>query len=276
MDTHISYKRQRLAPEELRMVSQPPSFETIAQFQDYVYRSNPQREIFVYHVETGINHNHDDFRGRKVEWLFTRQARRKGQAAFGESSKTRPPGHSTCTASKATGSIFGAAKFATLVVVTMPDLSAASVSEVLEDVANDIQDKKRQYLSIINISWGSKESVLVKQYEFHTRMFFSIWHLSIDLHVPIVFSAGNDATLKDRFGRPRLRSDTFPAAATEQNAKTLSASNCDFRGRRWRTSGDQTGEWGFSEQFLRSGSRYQMCVSQLGSWVPDPYRNIFL
>lgn len=64
-------------------------------------------------------------------------------------------GHSTCTASKAAGMIYGASKSATLVVVKIPDLSERAIGEVLARIFKDVITKNRQGRSVISISWSS-------------------------------------------------------------------------------------------------------------------------
>lgn len=119
------------------MVSQPPGFESINKFLNYVYRSDVKvdRDIFVYHVKQGFNQDHEDFRGRQIEWLYTKWKR--------DSSTPEYTQHSTCTASKVIGNIYGTAKFATLVVVRMADLTPAFLVKAFRVIVYDIRDKHR-------------------------------------------------------------------------------------------------------------------------------------
>lgn len=199
------YARQGNAAPELRMVSQPPGYETIHRFNDFVYRSDTAREIFVYHAELGINSEHVDFQGRKIQWLYTGQSVYRGQATQNESRLGDPDfhGHSTCTASKATGSIFGAVKFVILVVVKMLDLKAGSVTEIFATIADDIRLHNRQYRSIVSVSWASKQPIS-RKYPHYRLMKADIEELTRQLSVPIIFAAGNDALEKET-RIPRLR-----------------------------------------------------------------------
>ncbi|KAL8916795.1 MAG: hypothetical protein Q9208_008334, partial [Pyrenodesmia sp. 3 TL-2023] len=237
MQPFAKYARQRSPSPELRMVSQPPGFETLDRFQDYVYRTDVQREIFIYHAELGINQNHEDFRGRKIEWLYTKTAHDMGYAVMGESPLAEDPGHSTCTASKATGNIYGAAKFATLVVTKMPNLNKGSVIEVFRTIADDVREKKRQYHSIVSVSWGSKQPTMDKYFAFYGNMIKHLEELTKELNVLVVFSAGNDAQIKDGdLGRWRLRTDTFPAELVDRKEGMMAVANCNLQGERWRGS----------------------------------------
>ncbi|KAL8868309.1 MAG: hypothetical protein Q9174_005076 [Haloplaca sp. 1 TL-2023] len=228
-----TYARQMGAAEELRMVSQPPGFESLNAFQSYVYRSDVQqdKQIFIYHVETGINREHMDFHGRNIEWLYTNFRR---DATLGEHNQ-----HSTCTASKATGNIYGSSKFATLVVVKMADLTPASLQEAFRDTANDIRRNRRQYRSILTISWGSKSTIQQKIFEWYYNVEANIREITTDLHALIVFAAGNSGEdLDPRLHRPRLKADTFPASLVDApldktkapHEGLLGVANCDFLG----------------------------------------------
>lgn len=116
-----SYGVQPHPAEELCVLSQPPDSSDISHFQNYVYpvggpSGGAESQTFVYHAELGINPLHDDFSFRTIEWLYT------GRTKFlGEDSPVESPlslgGHSSCTASKLAGMIYGAAKDAILVVV---------------------------------------------------------------------------------------------------------------------------------------------------------------
>lgn len=136
------------------MISQPSGDSDLESYKNYVYHSGAGEESFIYHAELGINENHDDFRSRKGEWVFTNKAARVGQNTKNESPNS-PHCHSTCTASKASGNIYGAAKYATLVVVKMPDYTEASTIEILFTVYQHIKTNKRGYQAVVNVSWGS-------------------------------------------------------------------------------------------------------------------------
>ncbi|KAI4095757.1 MAG: hypothetical protein LQ348_002798 [Seirophora lacunosa] len=245
MESFAQYARQSLAPKELRMVSQPPSSESLDHFKDYVFRADVRREIFVYHAELGIDQKHEDFHGRRIEWLYTPLTRRTGNAVPRESPYADDEGHGTCTASKAMGNIHGAAKFATLVVVKMPAYTIGAVTEVFATIADDVREKGRQYSSVVSVSWGSKFPLDEKAFP---RMSGYMSELTSELHVPIVFAAGNSA-LEESGRRPRRRTDagpaksrlitdTWPAAFVDRYGRwgALAVANCDFLGKRFPES----------------------------------------
>ncbi|KAL8913499.1 MAG: hypothetical protein Q9171_001687 [Xanthocarpia ochracea] len=141
------------AATELRVISQPSGDPDLSKYSNYVFPSLAGRDTFIYHVEMGINADHDEFRDRYGEWVFTGLAILAGQNTKNESPVSA--GHSTCTVSKASGKLYGAAKFATLVVVKMPDLSEKSMLEVLHTVYHHIVMHESGERSVLTISWGS-------------------------------------------------------------------------------------------------------------------------
>ncbi|KAL8865814.1 MAG: hypothetical protein Q9198_009152, partial [Flavoplaca austrocitrina] len=142
---------------ELRVLSQPSGEANIDMYKNYVYASRAGENSFIYHVETGINADHVEFLGRRGEWVFTDLARRARQDTKDEAAVTG--GHSTCTASKAIGNLYGAYKYATLVVVKMPDFSDKAMVEALRTAYHHITQYNRGYKSVITISWGSRRFI---------------------------------------------------------------------------------------------------------------------
>ena len=124
-------------------------------YKNYVYASRAGEDAFIYHVETGTKADHVEFHGRRGEWVFTDLARRARQDTKDEAAVTG--GHSTCTASKATGNFYGASKYATLVVVKMPDFSDKAMVEALRTAYYHIIQHNPGYRSVITISWGSQK-----------------------------------------------------------------------------------------------------------------------
>ena len=239
------YKTDPRASAELRMVSQPPGAEPVERFPNYVYRSDWKRDIFIYHAEVGINADHEDFRGRKIEWLYTGYTRRTGQAKTEESSsvniKPEWRGHSTCTASKATGIIYGAAKDATLVVVKMPDYTYVSYLELFQTITDDIRAKDRRDTSIVSVSFGSEDprNPLIPREPHWILLEKRLKDLALTEGVPVVMAAGDNAEERDKAGRFRLGIDTYPAYFTRESQfsnRMIAASNCNLKGERWRTS----------------------------------------
>lgn len=240
MEPFADYTIQSSAPEELRMISQPPGSEQVQRYRNYVYRSDwrRDRDIYVYHAEIGINKDHVDFRGRRIEWLYTGFARTTGNDKEEESINVRSEyrGHSTCTASKATGILYGAAKNAILVVVKMPDYTYLSWMEVFKTITHDIRAKNRQNNSIVSVSWGSEQArnpFAPREPEW-TSLEHQLEDLSVREKVPVVIAAGHSAQERDpRISRPRLEIDTYPAYFVRKGRlsnRVIAASNCDYDG----------------------------------------------
>ena len=208
---------QKDAPQELAVLSQPPGLEKIRFYRNYVYHAPPDRQIFIYHAGLGINGRHRDFSNRAVEWVLTGRAIHTGNDD--ETETLVDPsgvfnGHSTCTASKATGNDFGASKFATLVVVKMPDYTAASVAEALWTISDHIKSQGRQHRSLVMIPWGSRKPV--NAFRTPERKYWSQVHgylrqLTLQ-DTWCIFAAGNKAIERRSAFDPRRRSmmDTEP------------------------------------------------------------------
>ena len=219
---------------ELRVLSQPAQTRSIGWYPNYVYPDGGVT-TYIYHVEVGINQQHLDFRIRNVEWLYTQLS-----IEVGANTPTEAPaggGHSTCTASKAVGNMYGASKKATLVVVKMPDMTKASVREVLDTVIDDIDGKRRTATSVVSISWGTKPMIgsslanpLVP------RLINQITEL-IRMNVPVVCAAGNAAQQPSVHGGFRLYADTYPASSRSRPGWPFFAvGNSDLNGVRCPTS----------------------------------------
>lgn len=94
------------------------------------------------------------------------------------------------------GNLYGAAKYATLVVVKMPDFKLASMLEVLWTVFFDVMTKRRERQSVLSISWVSDRT-----YDYPKSMYLDTWgsdmrHIveSLELAgVTVVCAAGNYA-----------------------------------------------------------------------------------
>ena len=195
-------------PAELRALSQPAGSGSISHYPNYVYPVGG-RPTYIYHVELGINWEHFDFRYRHVEWLYTQSARAAGAAQM--TAVREGGGHSTCTASKAVGKLYGASKSATLVVVKMPDLEQSSIREVLDTVIDDIHDKGREGKSVVSISWGipvpsDRRSLIVAENTLRAQCFELLF-----MNVVIVCAAGNAAQERAPGGAFRSTVDTIPA-----------------------------------------------------------------
>jgi len=220
------------------MVSMPRDTDrSPAHFPDYVYPPKLHEEVFIYHAELGINQQHQEFSGRRIEWLYPNRTKFRNQDKEEESPLSRKPGHSTCTASKATGNQYGAAKYATLVVVKMSDLTPGSVGEVFATISDHIKFQNRQGRSVVTVSWGSKEEF--QWSHLHRRHWSRISDDIIELsktHTSIMFAAGNAARKIGTEGKVRLQVDTAPATLATNLRRTFVVSNSDLNGRRWSTS----------------------------------------
>ena len=233
---------QQAAPVELVMLSQPWGPNDISHYQNYVYDSTRRQDTYIYHAELGINKQHEDFQfqqGRRIEWLYTQRQLELGDGPT-ESEAPDSDGHSTCTASKAAGRIYGAARQATLVVVKMPDLNVASLVEIFLTIDRDIRYKNRQNRSVVTISWAS-----TLQVTYPLRPIDVAWNTMLRrlrglsrMNVQIVTAAGNNAEKRYAFTRRhRLKVDTAPASFKGDSTWPLIvAGNCDRNGRRWPES----------------------------------------
>lgn len=233
-----------MAPQELVVLSQPPGWSPgdISHWENYVYRSRTDlhQESFVYHAEIGINQDHEEFRHRRIHWLYTGYAKKTGNAVPTESRFSSRPGHSTCTASKAVGNVNGASKFATLVVVKMPDLSLASIGEVFSTIADDMKFYRRTRKSVVTISWGSRtpvDEMSPTEGQFWNKIKRHLQELT-DADVPCIFAAGDAAEKPASRGRQGKRTfvDTLPASWVSSGMRALIASSTNNNGERWKGS----------------------------------------
>ncbi|KAK0510141.1 hypothetical protein JMJ35_007535 [Cladonia borealis] len=223
---------------ELRALSQPLDSDSISHYPNYVYPIG-RKQIYIYHVEFGINEKHDDFRDRKIEWLWTELAKEGGIKT--KTDAYARGGHSTCTASKAVGNLYGASKRATLVVVKMPSFEEDSVHEVLDTVIDGIIDNRRKATSVVNISWGLKEPMQRALLTTLGKKLFTQIQRLMAMGVTIVCAAGNKALQLDDHGRPRETVDTLPAGLWNRGfpgseKQFFVVGNSDINGARHGTS----------------------------------------
>ena len=237
MSSAPAFKTQQSAPPELRMISQPPGKTDITHYKNYVYRKSSSPS-YIYHAELGIDPRHLDFWGRPIEWVFPRRTIYLRQNTRSEDPRAK--GHSTCTASKAAGRIYGASKSARLVIVKMSDFKRDSVAGVLGTIFDHIVKHGRQGKSVINISWGSFKPT--------TFPLPPEWQLFLDscrdlesISVPIITAAGNFALEPDHYqGSTRREIDTAPAIFYKRLSNLYTIGNCDIHGRRNAKSQDDT------------------------------------
>ena len=117
-------------------------------------------------------------------------------------------GHSTCTASKAFGTMCGASKKTSFTVVKMPDYTEDSLSGIFNRIGRDIRSLGRQGRSIINVSWASEDVINIQPLSKIWQEMFDTCKTLNDLGVFIVAAAGNDALTPDA---QRDYIDTAPA-----------------------------------------------------------------
>jgi len=233
----VAYATQRDAPAELTVLSQPTGQMRGGRYDNYFYRTDGSKEVFIYHAEFGINGAHRDFKDRRVEWVYTRMAINERQDTETESSDGN--GHSTCSASKAVGNVYGASKHSTLVVVKMPDYTEGSMGEITNTIYDHIVSHQRQTTSVVSISWGSDYPMPpspTPYSRFWKDMLKDLTEL-VSLGVPVVVSAGNDALERDAAGNLRLLSDKAPAVfAQRDDLPLVVVGNCDNDGHRNKES----------------------------------------
>ncbi len=196
---------------DLRILSQPPGPLSWQRYKNYVYETGGI-QTYIYHVELGVNPHALDVQKSRIEWLYTPEAYFWRLNYPSESFvRDEPFGHSTCTASKAAGTQYGAAKEAILVVVKMIDYTEPSIISGLKVVADDIKQKGRGGKSVVSISWGSKAAGPgILGLAWAVDMLETLKEL-YDNGVIVVCSAGNDAQMPGPTGLLRDIIDTAPA-----------------------------------------------------------------
>ena len=262
------FATQTLPATELRVISQPSGSAKIDRYRNYVYRTDKRTDAYIYHAELGINDDHDDFKGVLIEWIWTDL-----QIVTGGKTETEAAsmwnGHSTCTASKAAGRIYGSAKQERLVVVKMLDYSIASIAEIMWKIYSHVRINKRNNRSVVTVSWGSIDPVAFPL-DPQDDLWLSVYEAMAGLHslgVVIVCAAGNDALELNAAGRPRTLVDTAPAVFNlyAKYPAIVVVGNCDNYGRRHSTS-QRTGRQDFP-QIHAPGVDIQ-CASASSSSAP--------
>ena len=241
MGDALSAVRYRTQPSpeatELRVLSQPQGTDSINQYGNYVYPIGGW-ETYIYHAELGINKDHLDFQNpqRRIEWVYTPLAAFYGQDMENESRAA--DGHSTCTASKAAGNIYGANRQATLVIVKMPDWSEASIVQILMTISDHIMLNRRQARSVVSISWGTKATKHALRATGYYRLMLESVEQMLSDKVILVCAAGNHAKEVDEAGKSRFLVDTAPAVFPFGASQLVVVGNSDNNGK--RSSGSQT------------------------------------
>ena len=179
-----------------------------------------------------------DLPDSRVEWLFSDEALKRGLTK-GDASGDRGAaykGHSSCAASKAAGTYFGAAKKSTLVAVKMRGLYRTETASIFDTVWQDIQSKSRQKKSVVTISWSSGNPTDNDHLSpSHAKMKREIQNL-LNNDVIVVSSAGNHALEKDKEGKLRTNIDTAPSIFSSNTYPLIVVGNCDNTGERQASS----------------------------------------
>ena len=212
---------------DLRVLSQPPGFISWSRYKNFVYTTGGAG-AYIYHAELGVTGGLDVAKSR-IEWLYTPAVIFSGKAKHDESRGPGLPfGHSTCTASKAAGIGYGAAKEAKLVVVKMLDYNEPSVTSVLKVIADDVKKKGRGGKSVVSISWSTTAPVSVWSNDPWLAEMRGALEELYQLNVIVVCSAGN-------FGEYPFRTlvDTAPGMFIN-HVITVGASY--FNGQKWGPS----------------------------------------
>lgn len=246
---------------ELRVLSQPRGYPDIGDFPAFVTRTDADQPTYLYHVEVGVNAFHPDFEGLEIEWLYPGWTKYLGWNFPGEMPPDFYPirsryGHSTATASKAIGRIYGSNRnrATKLVVVKMDSLSVAAMCEVFQTVWEDISQKGRALHSVLTVSWGWDPAPGEDPLRQDFRMFPG-WFKMYDwlrcltnAGVLVTVAAGNDALEYDPVLRRRRDfTDSVPAvlASLYRNPLPLVVvGGTQFDGQRWIESQKTAGTYG--------------------------------
>jgi hypothetical protein len=150
---------------------------------------------------------------------LTPEAQRKGLDPYKDSSKDF---HSTCTADKAVGQLYGAAKKATLIPVIKAGDTLAEMVSSFEEIGKDLETHSdRRKLSVVSMSLVSELSSGGRLTRALTRAMAKI--MSFD--VPVVVTAGNYA---EEPGRENI--DTLPAILATRDYPLIVVGSCNANG----------------------------------------------
>lgn len=134
------------------------------------------------------------------------------------------PSHSTCTAGKALGALYGASKKATLIVVRLHDITSEEFEEALELILDDLEqnpDRKKKSVVVASLTFdGDWEPDLIEDVSLNLRKLF-------DDDVPFVCIAGNEA---EDPGRESV--DEYPALLEGPDLPLLVVGSANSTGER--------------------------------------------
>ncbi|GJC95007.1 hypothetical protein ColKHC_03833 [Colletotrichum higginsianum] len=142
---------QTVAPTELKVISQPPGSVRAADLPGFGYASEAGRGVTIYVIDTGAN-------AQNPEWKDMTGSKRFMYLPEAEETMTdgHKSGHGSCVSSKATGSLFGTAKDADIVMLKVPkELPwTSAILAALVDISDDVERKGIKGKAVVNISLG--------------------------------------------------------------------------------------------------------------------------
>ncbi|KAJ0165953.1 Subtilisin-like protease 3 [Colletotrichum tanaceti] len=158
---------QLVAPTELEVISQPPGSVRAAHPPGFAYASEAGRGVTIYVIDTGANTQNPQWEGMSGNKRFMYLPKAEETMTDGHES-----GHGSCVSSKATGSLFGTAKDAKIVMLKVPrELPWTSATlAALVDISDDVKSKGIKGKAVVNISLGQyfpmKEESIVEAYKY--------------------------------------------------------------------------------------------------------------
>ncbi|KAB5578895.1 hypothetical protein GE09DRAFT_1262190 [Coniochaeta sp. 2T2.1] len=188
----VTWVTQKDAATELVAISQPSTISDIEQLKNYVYDGNSGIKSFAYHLEMGAapQRHPAEFPHVAPKHLLTPRAQGLGRQPGEDYS---PRFHGTCTADKAVGQQYGVAKKATLVVVTIADLSVEEFTAGFQEIAIDlVAHPERRKFSVVTLSicgprHDPEDPVLPPAMQLLKNAVQEV----MDMDVPVVVAAGN-------------------------------------------------------------------------------------
>ena len=162
--------QQSPTASDLRVLSQPTEVPNWKDVPNFVYQKQAGQGVFFYHVEFGINTQNDVrvFRNPSAlrHWLtllYLGSERQGNLYAYADSARINPSdttgGHSTCSASKAVGNVYGVAKTTKIIMARMGGtilISSRSIASMFGIIRSDVRDTRREKKCVLNVSWGSE------------------------------------------------------------------------------------------------------------------------
>ncbi|EON63353.1 hypothetical protein W97_02580 [Coniosporium apollinis CBS 100218] len=208
----ISFATQTDAVDELVVISQPdtiPNLDDLANPDDY------------------------EFPKGRTDFLQTELSRKEKQDPATDESDDS---HGSYVASKATGTEYGSAKKATLVVVKMKDRSLGEIIAAWIFALQDIKDKQRTKKSVITMSLCSIDPVDPNNLSDARKEERNAIEEAFKNDVPVLAAAGNKAEKERPDGKLREEIDTAPAVYASPDFPIIVVGSTDSSGKRAATS----------------------------------------